>query len=273
MSRSVTVVSAYLMQKKRMYAVPALKFVKQKRSIANPNAGFIVQLIKYQKVIGLTRKNSLDLPLSSDNDSSSHEDVYEDEDDGKAAQPKVKTFKSLAFGVKNKKVNNEVDSPSKSESLTIKLSPMVQEWESGRRPSLFTALDKLRGMKMSSRHRRVVSTDSNISNMSENANECNALKIETKELEGKDNELPPPDALSGLTPVAQAKLQLLKEVSNETDVSDHLSPVNKMKFQHFKVGNVRDEEEDVITPLETVNHDAFPDTSPRGNNDGSIVDI
>ena len=59
MSRSVTVVSAYLMLKLRIFAVPALTMVKNKRTAARPNAGFIVQLIKYQSALGLTPpKNS-----------------------------------------------------------------------------------------------------------------------------------------------------------------------------------------------------------------------
>merc|ERR1712154_202491 len=136
MSRSVTVVSAYLMQKKRMLAVPALKFVKLHRNAANPNAGFIVQLIKYQKVIGLTQNE------------------------------KKKTFKGLALGalkkrnmeqseknIEDKKENKIIETKknghhTEENNEDIELnSPMVKQWENGRRPSLFTALAKLRGLK------------------------------------------------------------------------------------------------------------------------------
>ena len=51
MSRSVTVASAYFMKRYNMKAVEALKLVKEKRHQATPNAGFILQLIKYQHAL------------------------------------------------------------------------------------------------------------------------------------------------------------------------------------------------------------------------------
>lgn len=74
MSRSVTVCSAYLMQKEQMKAVQALRYIKERRSVANPNAGFIVQLIKYQKVLGIQKTSPLDLPSGSDLESSANEE-------------------------------------------------------------------------------------------------------------------------------------------------------------------------------------------------------
>merc|ERR1712087_1002218 len=70
-SRSVTVVSAYLMHSERIGAVAALKRVRAKRAVANPNAGFIVQLIRFQR--------TLQLPLSEDED---EENEKEQSDDG-----------------------------------------------------------------------------------------------------------------------------------------------------------------------------------------------
>ena len=49
MSRSPTVVIAYLMEKYSLSAADALNFVKHKRSIVNPNAGFLRQLKKYEE--------------------------------------------------------------------------------------------------------------------------------------------------------------------------------------------------------------------------------
>jgi len=53
MSRSVTIVSAYLMKKYSMSAIDSLKYVKSKREQSNPNAGFIVQLVKYQAILNI----------------------------------------------------------------------------------------------------------------------------------------------------------------------------------------------------------------------------
>ncbi|KAM0031995.1 putative phosphoric monoester hydrolase [Helianthus debilis subsp. tardiflorus] len=48
-SRSVTVVVAYLMKTHGMSSYEALNLVKSKRSVAAPNAGFILQLQSYEK--------------------------------------------------------------------------------------------------------------------------------------------------------------------------------------------------------------------------------
>lgn len=52
-SRSATVVIAYLMEKNNWKYEEAFEFVKKKRKIISPNSGFISQLINYEK------KNSL----------------------------------------------------------------------------------------------------------------------------------------------------------------------------------------------------------------------
>jgi len=119
MSRSVTVVSAYLMQTMQMMAVPVLKMVKSKRTVANPNAGFLVQLIKYQKVLGL-------VPSKVKKVDAKHTITIQNDDEKK----------------------NDSQHEDDGDKLSKKLSsPMVKQWESGRRPSLFKALDKLRKMK------------------------------------------------------------------------------------------------------------------------------
>ncbi|KAJ0890886.1 putative phosphoric monoester hydrolase [Helianthus annuus] len=48
-SRSVTVVVAYMMKTHGMSSYEALNLVKRKRSVAAPNAGFILQLQSYEK--------------------------------------------------------------------------------------------------------------------------------------------------------------------------------------------------------------------------------
>ncbi|KAL5541667.1 hypothetical protein UlMin_009377 [Ulmus minor] len=48
-SRSVTVVVAYLMRKYRMTVSQALEYVRSRRSKASPNAGFIRQLQEFEK--------------------------------------------------------------------------------------------------------------------------------------------------------------------------------------------------------------------------------
>eukprot|EP01016_Furgasonia_blochmanni_P034008 TRINITY_DN3619_c0_g1_i6.p1 TRINITY_DN3619_c0_g1~~TRINITY_DN3619_c0_g1_i6.p1 ORF type:complete len:261 (+),score=43.43 TRINITY_DN3619_c0_g1_i6:70-783(+) len=50
-SRSSTIVIAYLMKKKNMPFEKALKFVKKKRFVISPNLGFGKQLIKYEKTL------------------------------------------------------------------------------------------------------------------------------------------------------------------------------------------------------------------------------
>ncbi|KAF9919485.1 dual specificity phosphatase 12 [Linnemannia zychae] len=49
-SRSVTIVCAYLMKEKRMPAAEALRHVQSLRQVAEPNDGFITQLLLYDKV-------------------------------------------------------------------------------------------------------------------------------------------------------------------------------------------------------------------------------
>jgi len=56
-SRSITVVAAYLMKKCKLSAIDALKMVKSKRAQANPNPGFIIQLIKYQSKLSIPLKS------------------------------------------------------------------------------------------------------------------------------------------------------------------------------------------------------------------------
>lgn len=48
-SRSATIVAAYLINKKNMSCDNAIKLIKNKRKCINPNAGFIQQLKEYEK--------------------------------------------------------------------------------------------------------------------------------------------------------------------------------------------------------------------------------
>jgi len=215
-----------------MYAVPALKFVKNLRSAANPNAGFIVQLIKYQNIIGLKKNNENDTDNDNDNDNQSNE-----EEEEKAEQPTKK--------------NNDDDG---SKSLTKRLnSPMVKEWENGRRPSLFTALAKLRGMKNRARANSTDSKDTNISPLLQ-PNDNNNIN---------NNNIPSPP-ISPLDDGGAAKLQLLKEVSNETD-DDYILSAEKEDVnldnisKHIALDTSKCiDDDDVITPLEDYNDGSFP---------------
>jgi len=51
-SRSTTIILAYLMKYNNMTLLDAYYFVKKKRSIINPNDGFIEQLLNYEKILG-----------------------------------------------------------------------------------------------------------------------------------------------------------------------------------------------------------------------------
>ncbi|KAG9135560.1 hypothetical protein Leryth_002303 [Lithospermum erythrorhizon] len=54
-SRSVTIVIAYLMRKRGMTFSEAFEFVKSRRPVAGPNAGFVLQLQNYEKTIKGTK--------------------------------------------------------------------------------------------------------------------------------------------------------------------------------------------------------------------------
>merc|ERR1711971_288513 len=140
------------MQKKQMMAIPVLTMVKSKRAVANPNAGFLVQLIKYQKVLGLAMNKN----KSDDSKENAHKIVVQSVDDGHDAK-------------ENDVHHDEDDGDKLSKKLN---SPMVKQWESGRRPSLFKALDKLRKMKS----RSPASSPSASEDFDANDDKANALK-------------------------------------------------------------------------------------------------
>jgi protein-tyrosine phosphatase len=50
-SRSTTIVCAYLMHKQHMTAVHALQFVKERHRATDPNFGFVYQLNQYEEVL------------------------------------------------------------------------------------------------------------------------------------------------------------------------------------------------------------------------------
>ena len=51
-SRSTTMIIAYFIKYKKMNYEESIKFIKSKRSIANPNYGFQTQLKKFEKTYG-----------------------------------------------------------------------------------------------------------------------------------------------------------------------------------------------------------------------------
>ncbi len=53
-SRSTTVVVAFLMKTKRWPYKKALNYVKQRRYIVDPNFGFVEQLRKFEESLGLS---------------------------------------------------------------------------------------------------------------------------------------------------------------------------------------------------------------------------
>ncbi|CAK74287.1 unnamed protein product (macronuclear) [Paramecium tetraurelia] len=63
-SRSASVVIAYLMKKKGLAFQEAFNFVKKKRSVIQPNYGFIQQLRNYEKEIRIGKKEPLSLKIS-----------------------------------------------------------------------------------------------------------------------------------------------------------------------------------------------------------------
>lgn len=166
-------------------------------------------------------------------------------------------------------------------------SPEVKEWENGRRPSLFTALAKLRGMKNRARANStdsVHSTHSNISamssadNKSDNNNNNNVdtnnglLSVSISNHHSNNNNNKSDDinpVSSPITPLDKIDLHILKEVSNETD-DDNILAVTKNKNQldlnHLSkhiasdTKDKSDNDEDPITPLEVYNN-SFPETS------------
>lgn len=69
--RSVTITCAYLIKKRRMTALDALRLVHHKRSVANPNPGFLLQLLSFQTRLGIKskklilKKNKSEPPIRS----------------------------------------------------------------------------------------------------------------------------------------------------------------------------------------------------------------
>ncbi|CAD8166101.1 unnamed protein product [Paramecium octaurelia] len=63
-SRSASVVIAYLMKTKGLGFQEAFNFVRKKRSVIQPNYGFIKQLRNYQKEIRIGKKEPLQLKIS-----------------------------------------------------------------------------------------------------------------------------------------------------------------------------------------------------------------
>lgn len=66
-SRSATLVCAYLIRKQEMKADKAIKFVKSKRWCVNPNPGFVEQLEKYEKEI-LQEESNTEEPETGETD-------------------------------------------------------------------------------------------------------------------------------------------------------------------------------------------------------------
>ena len=49
MSRSATVIASYLMKTRKMSSTEALKLLKSRRSLVDPNRGFVKQLRQYDR--------------------------------------------------------------------------------------------------------------------------------------------------------------------------------------------------------------------------------
>lgn len=81
-SRSVTVSAAYFCRHYNMKAVQALKLIKSKRTQANPNAGFIIQLIKWQHGLDKNSNNKNSNNNSTNNDNNSGNVDSDNQGDG-----------------------------------------------------------------------------------------------------------------------------------------------------------------------------------------------
>lgn len=64
-SRSTTILTAYLMKKNQWRLREALSLVKKQRSVIGPNKGFILQLRKLEKCLGFEVQSSGTKPLFS----------------------------------------------------------------------------------------------------------------------------------------------------------------------------------------------------------------
>eukprot|EP00759_Apiculatamorpha_spiralis_P056310 PhF_6_TR7995/c1_g2_i1/m.12296 len=62
-SRSATIVIAYLMTHKGMSIADALHYTQQKRSVVSPNYGFMQCLVEYEKQLGQQRVSRFDVYL------------------------------------------------------------------------------------------------------------------------------------------------------------------------------------------------------------------
>jgi protein-tyrosine phosphatase len=63
-SRSVTIILAYLIQIEKFELLTAIIYVKQRRTIANPNNGFVKQLIEFEQKNSSNGKTTLEKYLS-----------------------------------------------------------------------------------------------------------------------------------------------------------------------------------------------------------------
>ena len=126
---------------------------------------------------------------------------------------------------------------------------MVKQWENGRRPSLFTALAKLRGLK----NRTPSASRENSMDFDANEDKKNALKG-----------IISPNGLKGL--------KLLREVSDENDTP---STDNKKDSNHLSVGFEDEEDGDDgnITPLDDNVGATFGDLANDKKNDLSTTDL
>ena len=64
-SRSCAVVASYLMKTQYLTLEGAMKVVRAGRPVASPNAGFIAQLLKYQRILRMAEPHLYDVPEPS----------------------------------------------------------------------------------------------------------------------------------------------------------------------------------------------------------------
>jgi len=259
MSRSVTIVSAYLMKKYSMGAIEALKYVLSKREQSNPNAGFILQLIKYQQILNIPYDTSTNLNTNINNTTTEEKKSIENHGqdtvlkDSRAdpqnilplARPIVvmqhpteieteqqQERQQLTARDSNSRVEVELDieAETKTNQMTsdnhddtnTKLpdnnketahiarlsinSKTLKAWEKGKRPSLFTAIEKLKRLRSNAHNRNESSghTPSNSMSLSVKTDEeeDGGRELSVSSLLQDNNHLHFPDASPSSTPLS-----------------------------------------------------------------------
>ncbi|ETO30693.1 hypothetical protein RFI_06427 [Reticulomyxa filosa] len=241
------------MKKYMMTAIDALKYVKSKREQSNPNAGFIVQLIKYQASLKIPHAKNEDHKAEEYNADVSHATKHETKHDeetivsttpsitirnehGNAIQPPNKSTDNQNQN-HNHNHHDHNSSHKKSDTRTLddssietdqiaKLSinsKALKSWDKGKRPSIFTAIEKLKRLKTSGRphhHNREDSTGGHASSNSISFSEdkANEISISLRLQDNNSNQFiedPSPSLTSLPTPSPAVDLPILPEIETE----------------------------------------------------------